>query len=323
MSVKYILSQAGVKMGLNPNDINQRQVLLRFLNEAAPELYEQADPEGSLLEEIYQVNGDQQIALPPHVGPLRAMREYSTHIPWHINKMRPRFNQFNWKDRWRNWRLKGLSPISYPLVNQAPLTVSVEAVESPAIAITITGETTSASQVSETVTLSATSVITVNNFVEILSIKKDRVNNYDVHVKDADDNVLAQIPNNELTIRYRIVDVSLYPWSNTDLTQNSHFMEVLFKKALPYLSDDGDEFPAPDCDNILVNKMLQLWAEEQGKTDAAVAYDSKATRGLARKKEEANRGAEEEASLVENPHDTLSPRNRSSGPGRYVGQVWY
>lgn len=323
MGVKYILKQAGLKMGLDPADSNQRATLLRFLNEAAMEVYDQADGEGSLMEQLFKVDGDQQIALPPHVGPLRAMREYSTHVPWSMVDMRPRYNQFNWNDRWRKWRLKGVSAISYPLVNQAPLKLVVGDIETPPVVVSLLGPTLKASSIGEDVVMDALTKNTVNNFIDLTSVRKDRVNTVDVYVKDADDNVLSQIPNNMLAMRYRLVDVSLYPWSNTDQTTSNHYMEVLFKKALPWLENDDDEFPMPDHDNILVNKVLQLWSEEQGKGDAAVAYDSKATRSMARKKEDSNRGTEEVAALTENPHDTLLPRQRRRGPSRYNGQVYY
>jgi hypothetical protein len=42
MSVEYILSQAGAKIGLNPSTATDRAVLLRFLNEGGRELYMQS-----------------------------------------------------------------------------------------------------------------------------------------------------------------------------------------------------------------------------------------------------------------------------------------
>ena len=94
MSVQLILSLAGDKMGLNPSLASQRAVLLRFLNEAAEELYDQSDPIGSLAEQVFKVNGDQTISCPWYVGKIRAVREADTHIIWSINKMRPHYNQF-------------------------------------------------------------------------------------------------------------------------------------------------------------------------------------------------------------------------------------
>ena len=58
MSLKYILSQAGSKMGLDPEEDSERRVLLRYANEAARELYKQADMAGSLMEQVFKVNGE-------------------------------------------------------------------------------------------------------------------------------------------------------------------------------------------------------------------------------------------------------------------------
>ena len=51
---------------------------------------------------------------------------------------------------------------------------------------------------------------------------------------------------------------------------------------------------------------MQLSNEEQNKSDIALAYDSKATRSLARKQEDQNRATEDEIALSRNPHDRLS-----------------
>lgn len=338
MSIGYVLQQAGFKMGLNPADTEgDRKVLLRFLNEGATELWEQADVEGSLWEQMFQVNGDQMIALPPYVGPLRAMREYNTHVAWKLSNMRPRYNQINWMDRWRQWRQKGTSPIMYPVANQSQMTVTVATLDNPPITVSVVGPTPFATNTFEDLVMdsSCTQVkdaagnvtaytkTTTNQFLDVTAFKKDRVNGCDVTLSDADGNILSQLPNNQLLMRYRLIDVSLYPWSNTDMSIADHYMEVLYKKALPWFENDDDEYPTPGHDWILVNKMLQLWCEEQGKGPEAVAYDAKATRSLARKKMDAERGVEQEVSLGENTHDTLLPRNRPMGPARYQGQIYY
>jgi hypothetical protein len=102
MSVKYILQQFGNKVGLNPAQANQRATMLRFVNEAARELYDQSDMVGSQMEQLFKINGDQTISFPTYVGELRAVRPWDTETPWHINQMRPRYNQINWPDKWRN-----------------------------------------------------------------------------------------------------------------------------------------------------------------------------------------------------------------------------
>lgn len=320
MSVANILTMAGNKMGLNPSEANQREVLLRFLNEAANELYMQSDMSGSLMEQVFKVNGDQTIAMPSYVGELRAIREYSSMIPWSINQMRPRYNQSNWPDFWRNWRLKGRMPLMASITNEAQIVVTVPSVELVPVTVTIVGRTETGTQVTEVVTMSALSVSTVKSFMEpVLSVSKSQVTDYDVTLSDVDGKVLTIIPNNELQAWYQIIDISTMPWLTTSQTSLDHNVEVLYKKALPYLSADSDEFPAQSYDYIVVNKLLQLWAQEQGNAEMAIAYDQLTTRSLARKQEEANRATQDKIAFVINPHDTLNPRIRPRRPGRYGG----
>jgi len=316
MGVKYIFSQAGAKMGLNPSDVDSRNTLARYLNEAANELYDQVDMPGSLMEQAFKVNGDQTISCPSYVGKIRAAREIDSHIAWHINQLRPRYNQFNWMDMWRNLRLKNRQCLMATVVNTSNGVLTVSVVENPPITVSLTGPTITATNISEDVVMSALSVNTVNQFTDYTSVKKDRVNNCDVTLSDVDGTVLTIIPNDQLSANYQIIDVSSCPWLPTTTSTLDHYLEILYKKALPYLINDNDEFPAQGYDDILVNKMNQLWAEEQGKADVAMAYDTKATRSLARKIEDQNRGTEDVVSLVANPHDALMPRIRH-GRRRY------
>ena len=319
MSVSNILKLTSAKTGLNPADSAQREVLLRFLNEAAYELYMQCDMPGSLMEQVIKVNGDQTIALPHYIGELRAIREYTSMIPWSINQMRPRYNQSNWSDFWRNWRLKNKQPLMSSITNESVIQVVVPVVEVDPLLVTITGQTETATQVTETVTMTALTVSTVNVFLDITGISKSKITEYDVNITDIDDKVLTVIPNNELQPWYMIVDVSTMPWLPTSTSSLDHFVEVMYKRTLPYLSNDGDEFPANNCDHIIANKMLQIWAQENGDAQQALNYDALTTRSLARKMEEVNRATQDKIAFVVNPHDTLNPRIRPRRPGRYGG----
>lgn len=319
MSVGNILSIAGAKMGINPSS-SGRTTLLRFLNEAANELYTQADLAGSLYEQVFKVNGDQTISCPVYVGQVRAIREYNSMQPWHINQMRPRYNQYNWKDMWRNFRLKNKQPLMATVVNQSQGVITVPAVELPFVVVTVSGPTLTAELATETVILDSTSKNTVNNYTDYNAVTKDRVNLYNITLSDIDGKVLTVIPNNEKEAKYQIIDISSSPWLPSSTSQMDNYVEILYKKTLPYLSLDSDEFPAIGYDHVIVNKMMQLWAEEQNKGDVASAYDAKATRTAARIHEDQNRATEDLVALVSNPHDTLRRRVGSGRRRRYSMQ---
>lgn len=272
---------------------------------------------GSLREQIFRVNGDQEIALPWYVGQLRAVRELDSQISWHVNQMRPRYNQFNWPDMWRNYRLKGLSALQVSIRNQSILTVSVPQIEAPPVVVTITGSTATSSSVSESLTMNTLTVQTQNSYLDITAIKKNVVNQFDITVTNIDGLLVSTIPNNQLQAQYQIIDVSLAPWLNQTTGKLDHYVEILYKQALPWFSNDADEFPALGYDDVVVAKSIQLWYEQQGNAPLTVAFQQKSTMLLAQIHEDANRGAEDCVALVENPHDMLSPRERANRPTRY------
>lgn len=320
MSVGYILKQVGAKAGLSPASTTQRPTLLRWLNEAADELYSQASPPGSLWEQVFRVNGDQTITMPWDVGAIQAVREYNSQIAWSINQMRPRYNQFNWPDLWRNVRLKNLQALQRTISNQSQVTLSVTAVENPPVVVTVVGPINGSSNFSESVIMSSTKMTTVNSFVDITSLKKDRVNSYDIVVSDADGNVLSTIPNSRIDSRYQILDISSCPWLAQAYSAQDHYVEILYKKTNYLLQNDSDEFVwGSEYDNILANKCLQLHEEEQDKPDLAAAYDAKATRSLARKHDDQNAATEDVVSTIANTHDTLLTRVRSGRLRNYRG----
>lgn len=323
MPTKYILEQLGNKVGLDPLDSQQRSVLLRLANEGALELYDESDMVGSLMEQYFKINGDQTISFPSFVGELRAARPWDTQVPMHINQMRPRYNTINWIDQWRNYRIKNTSPLHTTVRNQSVVNISVHAVEDPPIEVTVAGPTEYSDNVSETIVMDAVTKQTTNVFNDFTLFTKNRINNYNVIMTDIDDLELSIIPNNQIYSEYLIIDVSLFPFANNDGgSTQAHWVEVLYKKRLTKLSKDSDEFPAPGFDDIIVNKAIQIYLEEQEKVDLALVYDRKASRSTARKNENRNRATEDVIGFVPNPHDTLLAPVRQNRPGwfpRYRG----
>lgn len=319
MALGYVLQQVGVKLGQNPNDSGQRAVLLRFANEAAIELYQMSDMAGCLEEQYFRINANQTIAMPEYVGQIRAMREAYSKIALKLSQLRPRYNQFNWQDGWRNWRLKGLQTLQTSITNQSLITFTVEAVENPPVVVSITGSTAGSSNTTESITMISTSMTTVNAYLDITSFTKDRVNNYNINMLDIDNNPMSYLANNQLKAKFQIVDISDSPWYPFNVNPLLGWVEVLYKKALPWFANDTDEFPAVGYDNVWVNKCLQLWYEEQNNPTSAVAYYNKVQQSLAQIHEDTNRGTDDVVSMVSNPHDEMNPR---VGFGRDYRWAW-
>ena len=154
--VGYILQQAGKKLGISWQVGNpQRTTLLRYLNEAARELYDQSDAVGIDMEQVFKVNGDQTITCPYYVGPIRGVRELASQQVWHINRMRPRYNQFNWIDMWRNIRLRNYQALQASITNQSVIAITVPKIETPPIQVTVVGPTDLSANATETVVMDA------------------------------------------------------------------------------------------------------------------------------------------------------------------------
>jgi len=118
--------------------------------------------------------------------------------------------------------------------------------------------------------------------------------------------VYAEILPGHEESRYLIVDVSEFPFSSTADQDDSHTLQVLYKKTLAVLRNDRDEFPAIGYDNILVSKCMELFLEEQGKVEEAILHDRKATRSLSRRQADLERSQEQRVVFKRHNHDKLT-----------------
>jgi hypothetical protein len=305
MSVEYILDRAGKKLGVNPSDNHQRSIMLDYLNEGAQELYEESDMVGSLVEDSFYVQGNKTIALPSSVSSIRAVREKESKYPWSLSNLTERYAYNTLEQDDRTWRIKGYEPFKVTPTSFSGMKAVVTAAMST-ITITVVGSAAGISRTFEDVTLSGTSNVFSTTFTSIESIIKSDVCTYDISIKESDDTVVAVIPNNEKESQYLIVDVSEFPWESTAAQDDQHTLEVVYKKKLPYLSKDSDEFPADGYDNIIVNKVMQLYMEEQGKIEEAMLYDKKASRSMGRRNSDLQRGQRQKVRFDKHPHDKLT-----------------
>jgi hypothetical protein len=320
MSVEYILDRVGKKLGINPNDNHQRSIMLGYLNEGAQELYEESDMVGSLVEDSFYVQGNKTIALPSDVSSIRAVREKESKYPWSLSSLTERYAYNTLEQDDRTWRIKGYEPFKVTPSSFAGMKATATQAMTD-ISLTVVGTRSDASRFVETVDMDATSNTFSTTFTSIESIIKSDVCTYDISIKESDDTVVAVIPNNEKESQYLIVDVSEFPWESTAEQNDAHTLEVVYKKKLPYLSKDSDEFPADGYDNIIVNKVMQLYMEEQGKIEEAMLYDKKASRSMGRRNSDLQRGQRQKVRFDKHPHDklTTSLLNKYSKTSRVSG----
>ena len=331
MSVEYILDRFGKKVGMIPSDASQRALLLNYLNEAAQELYEQSDMPGCLEEAEFYVQGDKTVAMPADVYAVRSIREKAGgNAEWETEPMTARYRENNWEANHNKFRVKGYSPLKVSLptsiteaanstdklvVRAYGITTTSDDYEvviktpySEAFLVGVAGPAVASAATSTNVTLAPSNAVVITDIISFARTLEPTATSGLVQLIDYADNdiVYAEIPSNSMESRYLIVDVSEFPFSSSAAQDDSHTLQVLYKKALPRLQNDTDEFPAVGYDNILVSKCMELFLEEQGKIEEAILHDRKATRSLARRQADLERGQEQKAVFKRHNHDKLA-----------------
>ena len=349
MSAEYIIDRFGRKVGLNAGDSNQRYVILDFLNEAMQSIYEYVDIPGSLVEEEFYVAGKQRIALSRDVHAIRAMREKESKLTWSVNNLLSEYNQNNWRSDSRCWRVVGYDPLKKSLSSTITgsrgssatgLTVHWFANIAATEKLAVTFETSASDRqtlevwsnypgtaAAYTTTSSPHSVaLTLDNnrtITSVIGMRRYDTNNkrFGDHasndgglvrlVDTADTSIIySEIPHDETEARYLIVDISEFPWDDTAAQDDSHTLQVLYKKKLKHIKSDNDPFPLYGFENIVMHKMMQLFLEEQGKLQESMVYDGKVNRDLGRKIADLERGQKRIMQFGRHPHDSLTLARR-------------
>ena len=331
MSVEYILDRFGKKVGMLPSDTSQRALLLDYLNEAAQELYEQSDMPGSLEEAEFYVQGDKTVAMPTDVYAIRSIREKAgSNAMWDAEPLTSRYRENNWDTNHAKFRVKGYSPLKVSLptsitgaangtnrliVRTYGITTTDDDYEvviktpySEAFLVSVAGPAVASATSSTNVTLAPSNAVVITDIISFARTLKPTATVGVVQLIDYVDNsiVYAEIPSNSMESRYLIVDVSEFPFSSSAAEDDSHTLQILYKKTLPRLQNDTDEFPAPGYDNIIVSKCMELFLEEQGKIEEAILHDKKASRSLARRQADLERGQEQKIVFKRHNHDKLT-----------------
>jgi hypothetical protein len=269
MALADIIRRIQAEVGLNSPALNpdQRPHLLDKINEACEEIWESKDLPVALKECCVRATSDRQLALPAFVGELRAIRgscssEIDTCARMSLKDIRPKYVETEWKRLWKNWRIIGEAPTCLEISETAPGSIEIQAADEE-LEVTITGSTLTANRASDTVTMDEASKTWTKSFTDIVSIRKNKVSETDVVIKDAEDNEISIIYSDQLEARFLIVDVSRYPYEGTcRCPDGTYVTEVLYKPRLPRLENDEDVFPLVGYDNLIVLKTKALLSED-------------------------------------------------------------
>jgi len=303
--LKNILIDCAQKVGLNPSDSTNRLWLVTKINEAAREIYDSADLNGCLREQIFTITEvNQQITLPYYVEKIRGVRNADTKVKIKVQDMRPRYQTGNWFQNLLSWRVRFQSPIEHDITNATQLTISIPAPETSSFTVFITGSTPTSDKITESILFNPGDLkhITTNQFTSFPGIKligKDNIITNNVLIQDGEGNQLAIIPNKELESKYTIIQV-------TDQTEPFNIgletFEVLFKLRFTPFYDDFDEYPCgSEYDKAIFWKFLEhYYANKEDGTQLAIAANAKCQQILNLIAKDGQSGVEKEIDFGKN-----------------------
>lgn len=229
------------KADLGLSDNNARAIALRYMNEAAQELFSVDEILGCEREVIINIpNDSQQITLPHFIGKVIAVRDYNTQIKIDKVDVRPRYAQSEpWFDyQLFKWRFKGLSSLSKDILSQTLISARFVAGSSAKpLKVYLTGSNAQSSRFVEELTIpdSSTTVTTTKFFSSVISIAKQDQNDVDVEFLDADGNIISYLPCNQLSSSFILIQVFDKSTNNPVCDQS---VEVLYRERfVPYFLD--------------------------------------------------------------------------------------
>ena len=289
--LKNIIENTFGPLGLDPQRSADRLLLLKYINFAAQELWEETDLVGALQEQYFITTNEVEVTLPSYVWRIRGIRSVNLNHALTLKDMSPRYFYGAGYESQLEWRLKPKVALERNIINSAPMTISIPVAETSRIKFSVRGRTTNSQRITETVIIEAgeMSVILTLSFEEVIFFHKDRITTNDCTIKDADDNVMAIIPNALLESRYCVAQIR-DPSFSTSLNNNAIF-ECLFKQLFIPLVNDDDEYTVPDYDDAIGWKVLShFYAKKEGQEPLAVAYAGQVLNLLKIKDSDASRG---------------------------------
>lgn len=261
MSLRNIISEIAANEGVSLTNSSEKSLLVARINRAARELYHTKTLFGSLFEEVFDLNvSANQVSLPWYVKHVKAIRWFDGRYAIDLEDINNRYFSGPDTEIWRlRFREKERSPLAREISNESVLIFSIPLVESTDIVITIAGPTDNSALKTESVTIPAgsLSVLSIGNYKDpVKSIRKNRVTDNDVTVRDVDGNDLGIIPNHLLRSDYNVVQILDGESPPPDSHQDA--IEVLFEKQwTPFVNDDDEFIFGDDYDDAIIWKYME------------------------------------------------------------------
>lgn len=311
MSLRNILADVAADIGLPTGNATEKAWLIARVNDAAQELHQSRDLAGSIFEQLFQFDVEnQQVALPAYVGSIRAVRSYATRDRIDYHDMRPRYQSQGWTEPYLAWREKGKSPLFRDIINASLAVLTIPYAETVAFDVSVTGSTEQSARISEVVTFAPGDVSknTLNAWITIESFTNADPHLYDVTMADVDGRILSRLGNSEPRALYTLVQVQDYVSASDATGQVAANVEVLYKRAFRPFVNDNDEFICPGYDKAIVWKTLEHLLSKKDPARAAQAQ-SKAMELVMSKGRDVESGVQKSIDFA--PSGGLGPLGRN------------
>jgi hypothetical protein len=286
--------------------LSQRTLVVTRVNQAAKEVYESQDLAGSLREIVLDLDtGTQQVTLPFFVGHIRKVRYHDGRVPVTLQDQQPRYHYGLGNEVWPlQFRLLPNSPIARDLDNYSTVTVSIPSADTKEFSVILVGTTNNSHRVSEALSfaIGETSKESINNFASFESIRKNKVIDFDVTIKDADENIIAIIPNSDYKVEYQVLQVL-----DSEVTNNQNPIEVLYKTRFFPFQNDYDSFPCGDVyDDAIFYKYVEHEYSREKDAEGAVAALAKTGEIIERVTRDHGVGLEKKINFGPNPYSNMA-----------------
>lgn len=244
-----------------------RTLLLRLLNRAYKELYDTYDLPNAVVDEIFEVDGqDGQIVLPEYVDQIRGAGARMNYVPLTIADFRSGYRVTPNFQQPFEWRVRGVVALSAQMDVTDQLRVTLSQADTQTVNVYITGETAGTSQYTETVTFTPgeTTKLTTAQFIgdnpyAITQVAKDVRTAGDVVVNTQSDlREISRIRNRLLRAQYTLIQLTNLDQPVVFLPPNNG-ASIVYKKALVPLENDTDEICYPRAEECVVQKACELY----------------------------------------------------------------
>ena len=268
MPLLSILEEIASDLGNKLSVPSEKAKLITRVNTAARSLYDGNELEGSLREEIFDINQEShQIVFPPRVGQARGFRYVDSGVRGDIVTVQARYHHGDfsrevWLLTFRE--LEPKSPLYHDIVNETRITLTLKEPALEAFKVIINGSNTNSDSVQDVVEFAVDDIEkeTTHSYTGVRAISKNITTSQNIAFYDADETLLAVMPNYEDTLEHVIIQISDDSTTVSDLQS----IEWLYKiRYIPMIKDYDEFICGSKYDQAIIYKYLELYNLKRAK----------------------------------------------------------